>query len=369
MIMLEGAQLCDVTPTGLVLLAERGSGALVLSRLGDDDSLDELTRLPSLGGLCGLVSHQPGEPVIWVVSSGWFGVEPDRLHRVDLDGTLSWSAALEYEGGLIRTYALTTHAGQQFLGGRLVYYDQDGKEIDPLGSQLVLQSRDEDQVAWTQVGYAGVSPDTGGAAQNGLFGLVWSEAGLSFMGHKSWLDSATVSLFTVNEQDGEPTGVALLGSDVSAWDRIALSSDRDQRVYVGERRSSYADDPARSIINAYVSGHSLLWSTPAEWAGWSELQASEIMTVGGRLVGAVSVVDVTLYLPGGRRDRRVHVVSHSLGGEFDCRQELYELRGWSIGELSLAGEGRLVLGLWWEVEPGGEQREQALAVFDVGTSP
>jgi hypothetical protein len=292
------------------------------------------------------VAHEPGDPVIWVISTPWWFDLPDQLHRIELDGARTWSAALEHDGGLIRAHALTTHAGQQFVGGRL-------------NSMLVLQSRDQDQVTWTRTGYAGVSPDVGGAAQNSLRGLVWSDAGLSFIAYKSWLDSSTVSLFTVDDQDGEPTSVTLLAKDDFSGPSFALSSDREQRVYVSEERSAYMLDPARSIVTAYVNGDNELWRRETEWAGLGDLQTSAIITAAGRLHGVVSG-----YERSGAQARRVHIASYRLDGEFECSEELDELRGWTAGELSLAGDAKMILAASKPPEGDTAQWEQALVVFD-----
>jgi hypothetical protein len=372
-VMVPDAELCGATSTGFVLFIERGAGDLVLSRLGEHGSLAELTRITSAGGVCGFVAHAPGDPAIWVVqrAAAWIADLPDQLHRIELDGALTWSAPLEHEGALIRVAGLTTHAGQQFVGGSLVDYERDANE-----RVLVLQRRNQDQVAWTQTGYQGLSPDSDAAAwpQDGLRGLVASDAGLTFMAHKTWTDSSTVSLFTVDPQDGQPSGAALLTKDDFSGPYFDLSSDQGQRVYVSEQRAAqyeYAvgtsevigiEVPAQSIITAYANGHSVQWRAETDWLGLSELRTSPVIPAGGWLYHLISGDD---RIAG--TTARVHVARYTEDGELDCEQELHELRGWSVGPLGDAGEGRLVAGVWERVSEDPEQFEDAIVVLELAS--
>jgi hypothetical protein len=369
LIMLPDAELCGVTASGLVLLAEHESHDLVLSRLGTDGSLSEFTRIPSGGASCGQVVHEPGDPDIWVVENGVFGsISPDRLHRIDLDGTLIGSTTLEHEGALIRAYGFTTHAGQQCLAGRADTYDPDGGLHDIINSELVVQCRDHDDVIWTQLGYSGHSPDpdAAGLALDVAWDLVWSDAGLSFITYKSWTDSASVALFTVDEQDGAPRSTALLTGDDYGGPTFQLSSDRDRRIYVGAmhlaRRAIEELDipatPARTIVTARTNADTIEWSTETEWPDFFGSTMTAVVPAAGRLYHAVSgSVPETGY------PWHTHLARYTEDGVLDCSEELGELEGMAVGSLGFAGQGRLVLKAWQVLEDPWDPGEQAMLVM------
>ncbi|PRQ03156.1 hypothetical protein [Enhygromyxa salina] len=351
-IELGSGTLCTVTPTGLVLHTE--GWELVLERLTEQGTLQELARIQSASSWCGTVAEDLETETIWLTVPGEdaFGSDdidqPGRLLTLDADGQTLKEEPLLAEGAPIYIGSSLARAGELYLAGSVYRSNPDGI----YDSAALIERRDANgALAWRQTGYANFVPHSDGEREFHWIGQIVSVGGnLAVFAGRSGIDSSSISMLTLRGLDGGVNWTAYVTPDNYNGPHARLASDDDRTIWVSEergRRYDYTettDDPpllrvARSIVTSHDNSGWTNWRGEVEWPELDDIRVTEAVGVDTSVVHVVSGRNVE-----DRALRHLSLARQDWTGALECTASLDHLGLRAARTLHKLDDGRIVLG-------------------------